>query len=85
MSSIERNNENNETTIVKEDNCQFIHFYDNKPLCDDFVNYARKMKLDIGHICCGGEGCKNNNVDSIRANEIKKGFLATRSQDIMDR
>ena len=80
MSSIERNNENNETTIVKEDNCQFIHFYYNKPLCGDFVVYATKMKLDIGHICCGGEGCKINNVDSIIANEIKREFLATRSE-----
>jgi len=80
MYNIERNNEKNIERNINKDNSQFIHFYCNKLLCADFINYATKMKLDIGNICCGGEGCKINNVDNIRANEIKTEFLATHSE-----
>ena len=65
----------NDNPDKNEDKGQYIHFYGNKELSANFVKYISKLKYDIGHICCGGDGCKINNIDNERAIKIKKQFL----------
>ena len=70
---------NGDTDIENDkEACIFIHFYGNNLLCQDFVNYAKNLNYEIDHLCCGGEGCKINNVDNKTANTIKKTFLKAR-------
>ena len=54
----------------------FVHFHKNPTLCARFVDYVRRQyQYTVNQFCCGGEGCRINNVDEDTAYRIKCEFL----------
>jgi hypothetical protein len=54
---------------------EFIHFYDNKKQCTNFIKYAKGLNYKVSHICCNGTGCRIDNIDDDTAFKLKENFL----------
>lgn len=54
---------------------RFLHF-DSSDKCDDFIVYANKIGIKIGHRCCSNKGCCVNDK-FIDIHKLKNNFEST--------
>lgn len=77
---IKNNNYNNYNFDEKNNsNDNFIHF-ETKKICDRFLRRAI-YKMTISNVCCGGTGCKINNLTSQQIIKLKKNFLESNTMN----
>ena len=76
IENVTKNNNNKnifDLKLLNDSISKNIHF-DTKKLCNKFLKKA-KNKITIDKVCCGGRGCKINNLTSKQIMILKKNFL----------
>ena len=61
---------------------QFLHF-DSVDECDNFILYAHKIGIKIGHRCCSNTGCCVIEK-SININDLKNNFELNMNKDLKE-